>query len=414
MHTSFKKKIKKIYLFLINLILNLIIDNFIKHKIKNKGKINICIPDVNTTGDALAYYDFINLKFKNLLIISPRAFPSDQLLPFFFKKKNYIFFENKFYNIFKSLNNYNKKNLDHLTIQILKKKLNTVSYYKEFDERKIDKYVKFKKYIRELHINDNKFHIQKIHNYLSKKKNKNYFKKLNGYSKKDETSLLKFFNLKKNKFICVHIRPYPKNEKWGYKKDYETNPRSIYNFNAYNASFQYLIKKKIKIILMGTKNENFNYSIKNKNVIKYFSSNKQNIINDLYLANNCLFFLGTQSGAGFLSQILNKYTLSTNYVNYSGIFCSKYHLFLNKNFYKNQKKISMKKYFSSKIFFYEQAKQFNKDKIVLRDNTSIQLLKSVIKIYDLSINKKKIKPNMTKFLKPYHLSAYENNLTIVD
>ena len=187
---------------MIKIILNLLVINFInKKKILELNKV-VCVPSVNTTGDPLIYYDYVKLNLKNPLVISTKNFPSDKLLPFYFKKKEFLFFENKFHSFLLNLNSYNKMNLNHFTLEILEKKLNEFKYYtkynKDFDTVK-ERY-KTQEYIK-LRTKDNKFLTLKLH-YDLKSKKKFLFNKLNGYSNKHENELLSYFKLKKkNLFV---------------------------------------------------------------------------------------------------------------------------------------------------------------------------------------------------------------------
>ena len=90
--------LKFIYILFLKTIINIIIFYFVRKKKILNTKKQICIPAVNTIGDALIYYDYLKYKIKKPLVISTKTFPSDKLLPFYFPKSDYIFFENKFFN----------------------------------------------------------------------------------------------------------------------------------------------------------------------------------------------------------------------------------------------------------------------------------------------------------------------------
>ena len=118
-----KSILKLFYIFFLKTIINIIIIYFInKKKITNTKKI-IYFTAVNTIGDALIYYDYLKYKIKKPLVISTKTFPSDKLLPFYFSETDYIFFENKLFYFLKNMNLYNKRNSDHIALQILKKNL---------------------------------------------------------------------------------------------------------------------------------------------------------------------------------------------------------------------------------------------------------------------------------------------------
>ena len=167
---------------------------------------------------------------------------------------------------------------------------------------------------------------------------------------------------------------------------------------------------------MGNRENTINLKINHKNIIHYYKHFKQNIINDLYLVNNCFFYIGCQSGPSVVPSILNKPILHVNYASFFGIFPSKISLYLPKKFIYLGKEISLKKYFQSKYFFLENSNDFNTHKIRLVDNNETEILKAMIELF------RKIKKNtktlrQKKFLKllnKTHLLSYDTKILISD
>lgn len=399
-------------------IINIIIIYFINKKKITNTKKKICVPAVNTIGDALIYYDYLKYKIKKPLVISTKTFPSDKLLPFYFSETDYIFFENKLFYFIKNMNLYNKRNSDHIALQILEKKFNTFKYYLPYEEAKdkmkkifkTDEYKKLRKF-------DNKFK-SLLEHYNLKKRGKPNINNFIGYSKNIENNTLKYFKLKKEKYVCIHIRPYPKDKKYKFKNKYETNPRSVKNINNYNLTINYLIKKNFKVVLMGNSESNLKLNNKNKNIIHYYKHSMQNIINDIYLVNNCYFFIGTQSGPGVIASILNKASVHTNYISFFGIFPSKYSLYLPKKFVHKKKILDLKKYFNSNFFFYENSKDFNYNNISVLDNSKYEIFRTVkelmknIKLKKIKKTKKQLK--FIKSLGRHNLLSYYTKILISD
>lgn len=410
-----KKLIKKIYDVFLKILLKIIIRYFInKYNLLNTQK-RICVPSVNTIGDAIIYYDYVKLKVSNPLIISTYDFPSKNVVPFFFKKKEFIFFKNFFFNFLLNLNTYNRRNLNHYALEILEKNFNQFKYYDTYSEKKDNLNNKFKtvEYLS-LKKKDNKFYSLKEHYNLKKNLQKN-LQNYPGYEKENEKKILDYFFLKKNKFVCLHIRPYPNNEKISFNKDLETNPRSINKVNEYNLSLRYLIKKNFKIVLMGNKKNQIKLSFKHKNIIHYYKSSKQSVINDLYLVNNCYFYIGSQSGPAVIPSILNKPILHTNYVSFFGVFPSKISLYLPKKFLRNNRLVSFRKFFQSKYYYLENSNDFNKYKIRLIDNSEDEIFHAMMELVNKIEYKNTIstrQKNFIKLLKKKHLLSFDVKILI--
>jgi hypothetical protein len=278
----------------------------------------VTVPAVNTYGDPINHYDLIRLKSilekKKYLIISTNSFPSNYLLPFLFKKKNYYFYNEIFYLfICRLISIYKKKNLikifDHLILESLLKRFSKFNMYKIYNQNEdyfllknkfffnrsaINAYIKLRK-------NDNKF--ENIKYLFQLRKNISYInlKKCIGYKEENWKILKERLKLSDN-FICLHIRNTNiSNTKLSYSDE-----RTVHDISSYKILINYLIKIKYQIVILGSSSDS---SITNQllsdSVINYKFSEYQNLENDILLMNNCRFFVGNFSGPSSLASAFN-------------------------------------------------------------------------------------------------------------
>jgi len=395
--------------------------SFVNFYFKNnlyKKKLFYYVTEVNTYGDAIFFYYYVKLfKKKNSLIISPEVFPSNHLLNFFFKKNEFIFYNEPFYFFINKIHPIIKRKSEILILKILKFNLNAFSYYRSYKKKDknlkliqnnlfLKKYLSIRKY-------DPKFDtlIFKITNFYKKKF---IIEKLPGYSSFEEKKILYNLGLKNSKYVCVYIKPYPKNKIYGYKDNYEANPRCINFYNRYYDAIKYLLSKKLKIIIMGKNNENLKKIFKNSNVIYYNETKYQSVINDFYLVNNCLFYIGCQGGAVSVPTILNKHILFLNNVSFHDIFINKNIFFFPKHFFKNGKEILLQERINSYEYFFNSPKDFNSN-YQLKELSKFEILYSVKCMYNFLVKKsKKFFIYNISNLKKYHLSPYYSNPKLIN
>ena len=278
----------------------------------------VTVPAVNTYGDPINHYDLIRLKSilekKNYLIISTNSFPSNYLLPFLFKKKDYYFYDEKFYLLIcKLISIYKKKNLikifDHLILESLLKRFSKFNMYKIYNQDQdyfllknkfffntsaISAYIKLRK-------NDNKF--ENIKYLFQLRKNISYInlKKCIGYKEGNWKILKEKLKLSDN-FICLHIRNTNiLNTKLSYSDE-----RTVHDISSYKILINYLIKIKYQIVILGSSSDSsITNQILSDSVINYKFSEYQNLENDILLMNNCRFFIGNFSGPSSLASAFN-------------------------------------------------------------------------------------------------------------
>jgi putative glycosyltransferase (TIGR04372 family) len=395
--------------------------SFLRFYLKNilpKKKVFFYVTKVNTFGDALYFYHYTKcFKKKNSLIISPEVFPSNDLLNFFFKKNEFIFYNEFIYNFLTEIHPVIKKKCEIIILKILILNLNAFNYYENY-KKKYDKNIKLiknnkflKKYLN-VRKNDPKFtslilQIKKLN------QNKFIIENLPGYSTSDQRNILKKLGLEDDNYVCLNINPYPKNHIYGYNKNFETNPRCIYFYKNYLPAIKYLISKKLKIVVIGRNDENLKKTYQNPNIIYYNDMSCQNIINDFYLVNKCLFYIGNQGGATTLPTILNKKILFLNNISFHDVLINKNTFFSPKHLFKNSSKISLQERIRSYEYFFNSPKDLNY-KYKFKELSSFEILHSVSCMYNFLIkkNKKKFFYNLSN-VKKYHLALYYSKAKII-
>jgi len=188
----------------------------------------------------------------------------------------------------------------------------------------------------------------------------------------------------KKKFICLHVRDH-----FFHNDKKRRNFRNA-NINNYIKSIDFLIKKGFVVVRLGnSKSKKIKY--KNKNFFQYNYSEINSPLLDIYLVENCYFYVGTSSGPIDLAFAMNKPTLITNSVNiFSGSARNKMGRTLMKDIYYKNKKINIQKFI--KLDYSNHDPSLLHNKLNFKENSPNQLLKSVKKFYKI-VKLKKFKYN---------------------
>jgi len=113
-------------------------------------------------------------------------------------------------------------------------------------------------------------------------------------------SILSKMGLSKNsKFVCIHSRSHTYSPKDNFLHSYRNTPISDYNLAA-----EYLIKNNIQCIRMGDAAAESIEPI--PGYIDYAKSAFRSDFMDIFLSANCLFFLGSNSGAFHMASVFGK------------------------------------------------------------------------------------------------------------
>lgn len=362
-------------------------------------KIKYSVPLLHTIGDSLEHIDFFrlkNYKKKKYKILTLNCFPTNKYLKFLLKNKDYIFYNEiiyifflNFLKIFVNENNNLIKRYNIIIQKLLFKYFSDLNFYNndsslikkrrilvsnKFNSAYIDHHIKFSKTSSKF----DKYKLQSKLGYLN-------IKKLNGYNFRDEERLLSNLNLKNKKFVCLHIRTE--------KEKKSLQIRSSYNFNSYLPLIKFLEKKKILVVLIGSKNRNIHkFFGKVKNVIDYRNSNYQSLYNDLYLVNKSKFLISQISGPLMFAVIFGKPFLSLDVATIEDIQLYDKGIYFLKKIKSIKKNINIKysEILNHPMIYKDNLFEFNKYKAVELNSTE--------KIKALMIFLKMLEDNNFKFL----------------
>jgi putative glycosyltransferase (TIGR04372 family) len=398
-----------------------------KRSIKKKFNLKylICIQDVNTYGDAIIFYEYSRLKSlekkKKLLIIAPNTNKNIYLLNFFFKKKNYIIYSQLIFNLlYFFLKKIDTKNLliilNHKLLKNLKKVFHSISFYAEynfkndeiFHQNKIFFKKDFlKKYLKIRNSDNTSEAIIDFVN-LQKKYGFNNIKRIHSYSVNKVNKLFSKLRIKKNKYICLCMRPYE--DKFINKKiDFEHDPRATLNFKSYLRIIKYLNKLGYKIVLMGDYNKSMSY-FDNHNVINYRNSDLQTVENDMILSAFCKFVISNGGGYAVVPRLFNKPTFVVNFAYFLFYHFDNYVFYPKIIFDKSKKrKLFLKEILNSPIFFEMGNEEYIKSNLISMDISEIDFLNSIKSFIKNLYKKKPInnsleKLELKKLINPMHLN----------
>lgn len=196
----------------------------------------------------------------------------------------------------------------------------------------------------------------------------------------------------KKKFVCLHVRDNQ------YRGD---KGRKVYrnsSINNYIESIIYLIKKGYFVIRIGDRPIN-KIKFKNKNFLDYSNSEIKSSKMDLFLIQNCSFYIGTQSGPMDTAYLFNKPVLTTNMCE---IFASlprkkEDRGLFKKILTKKNRSLSIREFIELPYKYHNPEIEINDLKFV--ENTPEELVISVKEFTENLYKKKKISNIQIKFNK---------------
>jgi putative glycosyltransferase (TIGR04372 family) len=394
----FKNVVYSKFLFLLKILIIVSVNNFFYRNKELYAK-NICVPDLNTYGDSILFYDYIrllNLKKGNYFIIIPKVKQQISLVRIFFDEKQYKIFDEIIYNSILSFFTFfykilNKRtgsliiDFNYFLNQAIRKKIikifgdkNLITLFRNYDSKNdyyIKKYKKdfsqgfITKYIKTRYLdNKNEFSFEHI-NLINKKGNFDLKKKLDIDSLKKD--IFKKLNISQ-KYICLFLRPYNSNE----QTVYETDVRSSRNMENYIKLYHSYLKKKYQVILMGSYNRIFD----NKKYLyftNYRNSSYQSVLNDFILTSYCEFAICNIGGYAVLPSVLGKPNLLVNTSCFFDNYFFHKTIYHPKSFQKNKMNLSILDIMSNPIFFESSTEAFHQEKIVSNDISYLELYNSV-------------------------------------
>ena len=219
---------------------------------------------------------------------------------------------------------------------------------------------------------------------------------------KDLKSLFKILGIKKkDKIICLTVR-----DNAFHGKSELTEYRNV-KINNYKSSIMYLIKKGYFVLRMGRKT-NTKINIKNKKFIDYSKLKYRNDKLDILIASKSSFCISTGTGFDGIIRMFRKPTLFTNYAPIvyfpSDIFNSQiiFKKLYDKKSMKKNKYLSLKDIIRSGLAFVNSDREFKNRNVKLIDNSSNEILQSVIEFEKKFIKNKRINTNLSNLDKKFN------------
>jgi putative glycosyltransferase (TIGR04372 family) len=373
----------------------------------------ICVPNEISYGAPINILDFVRIKsniYKKTYLIILSS--SNNYLPFvemIFKKNNYLIFNSKLIDLFSKLFclflGDEFKAWVYIRLQLELFKFNNFNYFSscnltrdkniQYLDKHSDNFKKAYKYIKE---NDNKYNsIEELY-FLRNKYGYLKFQHCKNYSYQHFLNLKKLFSIDQD-YICLHVRQ----EK--VTKEFVQHRNS--KVKTYNLLINFLIKKNFKVILLGEKlNSKYKKILKHKNVIHYYKSQHQNIINDCYLIFFCKFYVGNFSGNLAIPRLFGKPSLILDCFPLAAITYQKNNIYYPKIVKKNYKKLSIKNILDSSYFFLEHnIIEKNITTISLSSRGKLLEIENFYKCFSKNKyynRKSNIHKNFKKYISPVH------------
>ena len=219
-----------------------------------------------------------------------------------------------------------------------------------------------------------------INQFLKKRKiEKKIFFKLNIDEKHRCRKLVSKYGIKRGDwFVLLHVR----------ENNYQ--PEKLRNSDPYTylKAINYIISQGGKVIRMG--DNKMTKLPKIKGLIDYPFTNLKSDKMDVFLASECKFCLGTSSGYYALPIFFGKPVLLVNYLStYEYFALRETDMFLPKKLIskKNGKILKIKEIFGSKVGNYILSEKYNESQIIVKDNSSEEILFSTKEMVELISNK---------------------------
>lgn len=195
-------------------------------------------------------------------------------------------------------------------------------------------------------------------------------------------SILSKNNIPLKKIICLHVRD------GGYKNDSNRKSYRNSNISNYYKLIDYLVEKNYFVIRMGDDSSvKSNYS--HKLFLDYAHSNINSRLMDIFLIDNCSFFIGTQSGILDLAYMFNKPVLTTNMCE---LFCSFPRKINDRGLFKKiiikdtGQKLNLKDYI--KMNYSKHNPEIEQEEFEYIENSPKELYNSVVEFENLFNSKK--------------------------
>jgi len=252
---------------------------------------------------------------------------------------------------------------------------------------------------------------KELHPYFSKTSSYKRVFPVIKYNQEKINRFLKKNNINKN-FVCIHNR-----DDLYLKKNTILNDLNNHSFRNYKISdlvpaINYLLSKKISVIRLGSCNEK-KLNIEKKGFIDFSNEELSHEI-QLYLIENCIFFIGCNSGFSAISRLFRKPILLINYIPFDIIEMTAWSsnsLILVKKII-NPKTKKILNFFeltqiSKNHNIHTLGNFLDKEKLLIKNNSKLEIKNSVIEMNLRVQNKWKDNLNQKKLQKHFFKKLLE-------
>ena len=192
--------------------------------------------------------------------------------------------------------------------------------------------------------------------------------------------LLKSLKIDINKIVCLHVRDH------GYYNDMDRRKYRNSSINNYTQLIEYLTRKNYFVVRLGDKSAK-KLNLDSKYFLDYPFTELKSEIMDLFLINQCQFYIGTPSGPMDTAYLFNKPVLLTNLYDIYPSFPRKN---IDRGIFRKIKKkesgelISLKEFAKLSIGYHQTEVDINE--FYFEENSSNELVEA-IKEYEKNFEK---------------------------
>lgn len=219
-----------------------------------------------------------------------------------------------------------------------------------------------------------------------------------------QEKLKKFGIRNKDWFVCMHSRDSAfHQDKFDPPQDFRDT-----DFAFFEKSVQEVIRRGGWVFRMGDNKQKLTKNSKKKFVNYAFSSIKSDIL-DIYLASECLFFLGTNSGLSSVPALFNTPAMVANFLPIGTELFLKHGIFIPKLLFSKAEK----RFLSFDEMMKEPIGQthdgFMLDKFVIKNNTADEIKQGVVEMFE-SLSKKTLPKNYNCLHEKFQNIRRKNNV----
>ena len=183
----------------------------------------------------------------------------------------------------------------------------------------------------------------------------------------------------KKPFVCLIVRDSSYLNKFMTSNSWDYHNFRDCDIDNFKESAKWLASKGYYVLRMGA-TVNSNFECDSPYIIDYANSEFQTDFMDIYLMANCFFCLSTNTGLDGVSEIFRRPIVSVNCVPIADMrISSNRFLLLSKHYYSKSLKrnLTLNEIFRMKLSGITEVKEFSKKGIILKENTSKEIMQAV-------------------------------------